>query len=183
MKFYKRLEELGYETYQDYLNSDHWKSFRGKMEKKLKYKCLCGQKDGLCLHHKTYKRLGSEHKCNVVWLCRDCHEETHVLVKSGESTLWKGTNALQKTDAFQKRKIYWHKIRKEMISPLLKTGGRKKKKRKIRMNVDRFTRQELMTIFYAVDGVQNPIHLGNRDRIRNKLRMKLTEEEINSLFS
>jgi 5-methylcytosine-specific restriction endonuclease McrA len=75
----QRLKKLGYSSYKIYLNSDHWKDVRKKFwaSKLPKYCGGCGSKKGLSLHHKTYKRLGSERLTDFILVCNDCHLKIH----------------------------------------------------------------------------------------------------------
>lgn len=72
-------------TYQQYLNSAHWKAkkeaFRTATNSKLQ--CyICGNTNHINVHHRSYKNIGNEANGDLVELCRDCHLELHLLVKS-----------------------------------------------------------------------------------------------------
>lgn len=83
-KIYRRrnnkLKDLGYENYNQYLNSDIWRETK---KKKKRTKCVCGSNKKLHLHHKTYERVGDEHLRDLVWLCKECHEYLHDNVNLG----------------------------------------------------------------------------------------------------
>jgi len=102
-QYYKRnikLKKLGYNNYNEYLNSEHWKNKR--KAKKLS-NCICGSNVRLELHHKTYKRVGQERLSDLVWLCHDCHEKAHVLINEGKTTLWESVKEV-KTKKNKRRK-------------------------------------------------------------------------------
>lgn len=71
------------ERYNIVIRSKYWKSLRQKRLKQCNYSCEhCGWKNQgydksrtLDLHHKTYKRLGSEHEEDIEVLCSLCHEK------------------------------------------------------------------------------------------------------------
>jgi len=72
------------ETYREYLLTNHWKNIKQKVYLTSVYKCSkCGIKHGLQLHHKTYERVGKELLSDLVYLCRDCHNEIHQLNSHG----------------------------------------------------------------------------------------------------
>src|SRR4051812_12053155 len=67
-----RLKELGYSTYQAYITSRRWVSTRGRMMVLLPHVCVgCEETDPeeLCLHHRTYERLGEERPDDLLWVC------------------------------------------------------------------------------------------------------------------
>jgi hypothetical protein len=80
-----RLQELGYRNYREYLRSPHWKA------KRLEYAgseqpqdCMCGETEGLQLHHLTYERIGAEEVTDLTPLCATCHAMVHTLEARGE---------------------------------------------------------------------------------------------------
>lgn len=87
----QRLKNLGYDSYQDYLLSDHWKRTRkwlfysgyvkredsvGEPGKLLCTKCQVPVKPPY-VHHKTYQNLGHEPLTDLEVLCYDCHSRVH----------------------------------------------------------------------------------------------------------
>ena len=64
-------------TYQDYLQTEHWKSFRERILKKYKKCFICGRKDNLQVHHLTYVNLWKEEDKDVIVLCGSCHQKVH----------------------------------------------------------------------------------------------------------
>lgn len=76
--FWQRLKELGFDTYDAYLNSEHWKTFRKTYrESSLPQTCRCCGSPKVQLHHITYARLGVEELEDVVPLCARCHMKLH----------------------------------------------------------------------------------------------------------
>jgi len=66
------------DTYQDYLQSDWWKSRRKRAMKKALYACqICKETKDLQVHHNTYERLGDELDSDMIVVCRNCHEMIH----------------------------------------------------------------------------------------------------------
>ena len=117
-------------TYQDYLKSEHWKDirrryFRGKLFKRYKRGCyICGAKENLQLHHRTYKRFGRERLDDLIPLCSDCHNGVHEYQKE------------------HPRKILYF-IAKKMRQKRNPTHlARKKKKRQQRINKQRRKREK-----------------------------------------
>lgn len=81
----RRLRELGFESYDAYLASPHWRSTKASFRASdLPQVCICGEVDNLDLHHKTYARLGCEHLEDLILLCRNCHRMVHVLDRRDE---------------------------------------------------------------------------------------------------
>ena len=97
-----RLRELGYSSYKEYLNSQHWKEvkaryFRSKLVPKNvlgDFKCAyCEETTGLSVHHLTYKSLGNEKLHHLILLCRKHHEIAHDINREVGKDLWKSTKA------------------------------------------------------------------------------------------
>jgi len=84
-----RVKALGFASYRDYLQSEHWQEFKVRLFKtsaickriRKKYgemRCyFCAGRGPLNVHHKTYKRLGVERMDDVFVICKDCHERIH----------------------------------------------------------------------------------------------------------
>lgn len=69
------VKPLGYNSYTEYLNGDHWKIFSNSVRAEM---CSeCGSRRSLQVHHKTYKRLGAELASDVTTLCATCHMKAH----------------------------------------------------------------------------------------------------------
>ncbi len=98
-----RLKLLGFSTYFDYLQSDHWRAFKASwVPRRTRNKrpvcefCLAGHRR-LDFHHITYKRLGCELPKDVVLICSRCHSRVHRWFNTGRKTLHKTTRAVQRT--------------------------------------------------------------------------------------
>lgn len=65
-----------------YLKSDHWRTKRIETIVARGHRCeLCGtRKNGLDVHHLSYKRLFNESVSDLRVLCRDCHKNVHALM-------------------------------------------------------------------------------------------------------
>ncbi len=66
------------ESYDDYLESDHWTVYRVKVKKRDKYRCVVCYRTVdevyLHVHHRTRERLGNEMLSDCYTLCHECHE-------------------------------------------------------------------------------------------------------------
>lgn len=100
-----KLKQLGFDNYQQYLQTDHWKSIRSKYYRsKLPIRVenvivcnVCKKQKRLNLHHKTYKRLGQEKLHDFILLCKDCHNLTHLVAKKIRNVgLWKAHKHIKK---------------------------------------------------------------------------------------
>jgi len=78
-------QALGFNSYQEYLNSDLWKSkrelFIGEKWAENSRCADCGSKNNLCLHHKTYECVGNERQKDLIVLCKKCHKKRHKINK------------------------------------------------------------------------------------------------------
>lgn len=67
--------------YQEYLQTDHWRTMRAKALLHYGRKCyLCGAAgDGvqIDIHHNDYSRLGGEWMSDLIPLCNEHHEMYH----------------------------------------------------------------------------------------------------------
>lgn len=85
---HRRLVELGYSSYGDYLRSDHWHHVRANYRASDRPQaCICGATTGLHLHHLTYERVGAETLDDLTPLCPTCHVMVHALEARGEMGL------------------------------------------------------------------------------------------------
>lgn len=84
--FRRRLRNLGFAAYDEYLRSPYWidvkQRFRADDRDQDCY--CCGDWENTQLHHKTYERLGEELLDDLVPLCRRCHALVHVLERRGD---------------------------------------------------------------------------------------------------
>lgn len=81
-RFGERLHALGFSSYAEYLNSDHWHNFRKAYRESGRPRvcAVCGASP-IQLHHHTYDRLGREPLDDVTPLCRPHHEAVHEWLK------------------------------------------------------------------------------------------------------
>ena len=80
----RRLKELGYKNYSTYLASDHWTGTRERLLLERGSICeLCKNRGFVQLHHRTYKNLGSELDCELIFLCDSCHHRIHQSERMG----------------------------------------------------------------------------------------------------
>lgn len=69
--------------YKDFLQTLYWKTISAYKKYISNYKCaICGSKNHIATHHKTYERHGEEHLSTVInndliVLCQDCHSKFH----------------------------------------------------------------------------------------------------------
>jgi hypothetical protein len=79
----KRIRELGYSDYDEYLRSPHWIDLRRRwIAKGFPWACFCcGGTNRLVLHHASYDRLGAERLTDLVCLCWSCHRGLHNFAK------------------------------------------------------------------------------------------------------
>ncbi len=71
--------------YSDYLKSEHWKQTKELKSKSAARRCgICGDSKKVELHHLFYRpELTDVELSDTRWLCRDCHQTTHDLIKLG----------------------------------------------------------------------------------------------------
>lgn len=75
----------GSEEYEAYLESDEWKRRAMACYRRAGHRCeLCYSRGPLHAHHRTYRRLGSEHVSDLTALCDRCHEHFHEVPRTGE---------------------------------------------------------------------------------------------------
>lgn len=113
------LNKLGFNSYQEYLNSEHWIELRKKFynSKLFNGSCYCcgDDKGKFNLHHKTYKRFGNEKLDDLIAVCEDCHKEIHELLNHNNNSrinIWNVSKKIRSRHKKQ-RKIqlfFKHKI-------------------------------------------------------------------------
>ena len=76
------------EAYENYLKSDEWKVKRQQTLERDSFTCqVCGAKDNLRVHHKTYANVCTpanvynERPDDLITVCDKCHEDIHKLGK------------------------------------------------------------------------------------------------------
>ena len=94
-KYHQRWYE-----YNQYIQSDKWKEKARAIIERDGNKCICGSKEKLQVHHKTYDRLFNEIDSDLITLCDPCH----VFVTNKN----KGEKQEQKnlTDSESKKKLH-----------------------------------------------------------------------------
>lgn len=71
-------EALGYSSYDEYLQSEHWQKLRKMILISAGEKCQrCGSRAALQVHHETYDNLGHERVDDLLAVCRECHDKIH----------------------------------------------------------------------------------------------------------
>lgn len=84
------INSLGYDSYKQYLQSEHWSNIKNRFynSKLFNGGCdCCGESNcRLNLHHKTYKRLGREKLDDLIAVCDRCHKEIHYLLNNNNSS-------------------------------------------------------------------------------------------------
>jgi hypothetical protein len=75
----RKLAELGFATYTEYVNSAGWKRRRREFFESRPRRCeVCGGEEGpIFVHHCSYQRLGEESGNDLVSLCTRCHVLVH----------------------------------------------------------------------------------------------------------
>ena len=75
----EELQKLKTMPYKEYLQTEHWQSFRKRVLRYHGYRCqLCGaDKTQLNVHHRSYENRGQEQYNDVIVLCHDCHSKFH----------------------------------------------------------------------------------------------------------
>lgn len=78
-QFHSTLQHLGFTSYAEYLQSEHWKDVktRYRASKMPKYCKVC-KAPYQVLHHRTYERLGAERLHDLIPLCHLHHKQLHV---------------------------------------------------------------------------------------------------------
>lgn len=78
-RYQKRLASMGLRNYRDYLVSKWWSDTKKRYrDSSLPWECwVCGTKERLQLHHRSYFHIGVEPLSDLVVLCSDHHKEVH----------------------------------------------------------------------------------------------------------
>lgn len=87
------LREMGYESYADYLQSEHWQEVKARYRasETLPQRCAICNAKWVQLHHRTYRRLGKEKNSDLVALCRFHHHDLHLTYGWDDETLLLGS--------------------------------------------------------------------------------------------
>ena len=83
----KLLQENGFVSYSEYLQSEEWKELKAKIRKrkgaKWNFCNICGGDKNLNIHHSSYRVIGIKHPGNTIKiLCQPCHNQLHGLCKT-----------------------------------------------------------------------------------------------------
>lgn len=78
-------------NYQNYLQSEDWKTKRSSKRRRKNNCAICNSKDNLDVHHLNYKNLVDVSQSDLRVLCRRCHFLGHELMKQGKVE-FKGDN-------------------------------------------------------------------------------------------
>jgi len=70
--------------YKEYLDSEHWQSFRKLVMEFWSWKCCVCPQPAKDVHHNTYLRVGQEELTDCVALCRQCHKKVHGAMEDGD---------------------------------------------------------------------------------------------------
>ena len=90
------VSPLGFKSYNDYLNSPHWKEFRRRYSLSSRpQSCLVCHSVQIELHHVHYTRVGHESLNDVMPLCRSHHNELHTWLKEHRFPISASPIALQ----------------------------------------------------------------------------------------
>lgn len=66
------------DSYQDYLQSDYWKTRRRRALQLAGHRCqICNRNGRLEVHHNTRERLGRELDRDLLVVCKEHHEMIH----------------------------------------------------------------------------------------------------------
>jgi len=69
-----------------YLQSPEWKAIKQSKAQRTSKRCaICASDREIHLHHLLYRAdLADTQPSDLRWLCRECHETTHTLLKAGK---------------------------------------------------------------------------------------------------
>lgn len=70
-------------SYEQYLQSPHWKKTRARKRKRTNKCGICGATQHLDVHHLNYRHLTDVKMSDLRVLCRRCHQLTHDLHRMG----------------------------------------------------------------------------------------------------
>lgn len=81
----QRIEKLQSMPYGEYLQTPEWAEKREQALARDGRACrLCGSRQHLEVHHRTYARRGNEQVNDLTTLCASCHENFHQKVRQSE---------------------------------------------------------------------------------------------------
>jgi len=107
----KRLKQLNFKNYSDYLSSDFWKCikekfFRKQFKNEYWKKCFCcGINKNIILHHIKYTDLIKPHFGSHLFpVCWNCHQKIHELVNKEKIGLKKAMKQIRKYQEWHQNK-------------------------------------------------------------------------------
>lgn len=69
---------MTHDEYLEYLKSPEWQQIRAWVLVFWGHRCaICGSRQSIDVHHRTYERLGHELLTDCIALCRECHALFH----------------------------------------------------------------------------------------------------------
>lgn len=77
IKIYNSYQCLGFNSYEEYLDSDWWKEKKTLILQETKKCEICGKEHQLYVHHLHYDTLGNETRKDLMVVCYDCHQKIH----------------------------------------------------------------------------------------------------------
>lgn len=88
--FHDLLRINGFDSYEDYIHSEHWKAFNQwyRQCKFLIQRCVVCESRTFELHHWTYIRVTQENLQDVIPLCRQHHQELHTWIEKHKIPLY-----------------------------------------------------------------------------------------------
>lgn len=141
----KCLNQLGYESYRDYLASEHWQKvkkafYNSSLCKRFDQNAACDScerimaRNNLHLHHKTYERLGHERLTDFSLVCENCHSKIHKLFDSSTLSLWDATERILNRRISHKVNSDLLLTRRRLISKINQTSLEQLKKFELLLN-------------------------------------------------
>jgi 5-methylcytosine-specific restriction endonuclease McrA len=95
------------EPYSIYINSAAWRKKRQEYWDSGKsndcYVCGAPYRQGMHLHHRSYRRLGAEYLDDLVAVCESCHRDIHAEWDGRGEHLWGVTESLKKRSRDKER--------------------------------------------------------------------------------
>lgn len=106
----KLLRELGYASYQDYLQSERWKKIRARALQKNKGRCVHCGKPATQVHHSKYDRKGlMGNSLKHLWpVCGDDHAAAERKPDGSKTTIYAANLALGTVTKAQVH--FWSKV-------------------------------------------------------------------------
>jgi hypothetical protein len=109
------LRGAGFQSYDEFLKSDIWQEIKAKAShRKFYQECfLCSSREGIELHHMSYKKLVGKHSlANILPCCRRHHQEIHDLAKELKTSVKSASKKVAKrwvdcgnVEAWLRRKV------------------------------------------------------------------------------